>query len=499
MATVRPRRPLGAFLPALLVLAMVAAARAQDRPPVAGPAQDRVSRMEALLDEGDLEKAFKEIDAALAEDPGLAAAHAARVKAWLAAGDPTKALAAAQDGAANCPGNPVVQTALARALIASGNPSAARDAADGALKSPGAPAAAWRLKAEAMAALAPEDATAGDKVFAEALAARPGDADLLGEQASFLLSRGRAVDAVEPAKKAAEAAPLVPGPRILLVRVFLKAKKIPEAREAAAMAVGSFPECAELQYYAGRTYEEGGEPAAAIPFFDRASKLRPRRTEYRASLGFAMAKAGLWKDAEGVLRAAVKADPACIEAHMHLGWVLNHQGKLSDALTEYEVVLKSRPDHARTLWNAADLYQILGKQKDAARALERLLALDPNQDEAHRLLAQIDFKMGKFEDARKRLERCLAIAPKNARALLLRGQIEIDEESFEDAEKTLLAAAEADPAFSWPHLYLGEMYDQDDRPVDALKAFRKYLALGGPDPDGTVKKAVDALAKETGQ
>jgi tetratricopeptide (TPR) repeat protein len=92
------------------------------------------------------------------------------------------------------------------------------------------------------------------------------------------------------------------------------------------------------------------------------------------------------------------------------------------------------------------------------------------------------------------------MAPKNARALLLKGQIEDETEDFENAEKDYKASTEADPTLSWPWLYLAELYDEVlDKPVDALNAYRKYLELGGPDPDGVVKASVDALAKETGK
>ena len=85
-------------------------------------------------------------------------------------------------------------------------------------------------------------------------------------------------------------------------------------------------------------------------------------------------------------------------------------------------------------------------------------------------------------------------AAKNARTLLLKAQfMETDADATdEDVEKAYVAAIEADPKFSWPHLYLGDLYNEVFlKPVEALNAYRKFLALGGPDPEGTVKKLVE--------
>jgi tetratricopeptide (TPR) repeat protein len=104
------------------------------------------------------------------------------------------------------------------------------------------------------------------------------------------------------------------------------------------------------------------------------------------------------------------------------------------------------------------------------------------------------------DDAWEHLEDCLATDEKNTRALFLQGRLHDAAGDDEEAEKSWLAAVEVDPKFYWPYLYLGELYDEVlGQPVEALNAFRKYVELGGPDPDGVVERTIEALAKETGQ
>jgi predicted Zn-dependent protease len=448
-----------------------------------------VERARLLLDEGDREKALKELEAVIRELPALRSARAALAEAHLAAGDAARAATAARAGMEACGSPPELRVLLGRALLARGDAVGARDAVAPVLADPAPAAGALFVNATARALLEPgEGAAAGEKALADAVGARPGEAPLRAALAEFLLGRGRAADAAAPARKAVELAPGEAPQRLLLVRALLADGKVQEARDAALAGVQEIPGDASLLDAVGRTYERAGEPGAAIPLYEKAVALRPRRVEYRRSLAFALARNAQWKEAEKELRTTLKSSPQDVELRMHLGWVLNRAGKFQEAVGEYEAV--------------ADLLVLLGKQKDAEKALARLESLAPSDSEVPRLRAQLAWKMGKAEDASSHLEKALALDPKNGRALLLKAQIleNGEESSDEDVEKAYLAAIEADPTHSWPHLYLAEFYDEVmAKPVDALKAYRKYLSLGGPDPDGAVQRSVDALAKETGQ
>lgn len=485
---------LGSAAPPALLLLGPAPAFGQE-----STASARTAKGLSFLDDGDFERAIKELDEAVKADPSSAPAQSALVRACLEAGDPVRALAAAKAGAAACPSSGSVLAALASAHLASGDAASARDAALKATQAPGSPAHAFLTLAETLLALDPAAFLAADKVFADALAVRPMDADLLAEQAVFLLNRNRAADGEAPARRAAELAPLRDEFRVLVVRVLLRQGKNPEAREMALAAAETYSTSAAVASIAGRTYEVVNEFAGGLPWFEKAAKLRPRRFEHQRNLGFVQAKVGQWKEAEATLRLAEKLSDRDVETKMHIGWVLNRQAKFAEALAAYDLVLKLQPDNLKALWYQADILVLLGKQKDAEKALGRLLALKPDHDEAMRLQAELAYKMGKGEETQKFLDQCLAVNPKNARALLLKGRLLNDLEDDEGTEKAFKDAVEADPTDPWPWLYLAEFNDDVmQKPVDALKAYRKFLELGGPDPDGAVKKTVENLAKETG-
>lgn len=485
----------GAF--ALLLLFPVAPALAAQESPGAA----RLAKGNQLLAEDEIEKAAKEFEAVALSEPSLAAAHEASLRAWLAAGNPKKAVEAGRTGVEKCPDSGPLRAAYGRALVAAGSHVEALAASEKALELRGAPAAeALRVKAEATAALDPEGVPAGLKVLAAAIAKTPADARLLEETGDFLLAHDVPDQALPHLRKAVEADRGRVESRLLLVRALLRTKDMAGAREAAQAAADGFPASAEARAILGRTYEEAGEPAAAVPHYEAASKMRPKRAGFLVDLGFVLARSGRWKEAAKTLLAALKIDPANAEGRFHYGWVLNRDGDLAGALDQYAAVLKSQPEHPRALWNCADISAILGKSKEAQQYCEKLLAVDPKHSEAHRLLAFVNFRNGKVEEAHELVGKSLELDPKNARAHFLQGQLWEVDGDWEAAEKSYQASMEADPKLSWPHLYLGELYDEVlGRPVDALKALRKYLELGGPDPDGAIQKTVDALAKETGR
>ena len=77
------------------------------------------------------------------------------------------------------------------------------------------------------------------------------------------------------------------------------------------------------------------------------------------------------------------------------------------------------------------------------------------------------------------------------------GKIFDDRGEFEAAKQEYEAAIARDENMPWPHIYLAEIWDDiDGEPVPALKHYKLYLELGGPDPEKTVEKRIEQLEGE---
>ena len=91
-----------------------------------------------------------------------------------------------------------------------------------------------------------------------------------------------------------------------------------------------------------------------------------------------------------MLAAVNYADPLATEGHDQLGQLLLAQNKGDAALTEYQVLLKLRPDDTVVAnYGMARAYRIKGDQQKARRHLLESLETAPNYRPAQHLLLEM--------------------------------------------------------------------------------------------------------------
>jgi len=96
-----------------------------------------------------------------------------------------------------------------------------------------------------------------------------------------LLELGRADEAAEVARNAAESTPGMPDVHARLHEVELARGDIPAARAALAQAIALAPQAAELHAAMGALLLRSGAQPAAVAAFDRSLQLRPQQPELR--------------------------------------------------------------------------------------------------------------------------------------------------------------------------------------------------------------------------
>jgi tetratricopeptide (TPR) repeat protein len=483
-------------------------------------------------------RAIREFQGAVSSEPKNPRCHAALAQALRVSGNLEKAQEATSDGLGECPGAPEILVELGRIHMARGNAAGALNVAERAREAGHHTAPMVRLHADAVARMegpplpdpnevpvedepetdpvdgddgdgddgdgddgdaktekkGPPPGASGERILRGAIAKKRSDAALHYELGDFLLEWKRPADAAIALRGAVKAAPDRMDYRIRLVKAFLLAKNVEEARAVAFGAVEHDPESAAAHNILGRTYEEAGEPAAAVPSYEDAIQRDPKNAGYLTDLGYVLTLTSAYKDAEKALRKAIKLSPMLTEARLHLAWLYNRQGKLKNALEEYAGVLKREPNHLDAMWFSAELQILLGKSRDAEKMLRKVIALQPDRSESHRLLAKALYVMGKTDDSVKALEESLDLDPRNPRALVLSGRLMEEDTQFEDAEKEYLEAIKCEPTYPWAYLYLAELQDDMlDKPEEALKNYKSFLNFGGPDEDKEVERRIEDL------
>ena len=233
----------------------------------------------------------------------------------------------------------------------------------------------------------------------------PGEDDYPFNQALVALQNKDASGAADHFREAAERAPDSAEDRALLILALERAGKKPEAdqeREAAKEAFGpnGLPAITldtknetiaklqriktELDVTSLRGENESADTPAGAPGAAAANDTpaaRIRRGRQELSLGHI-------ETAQREFRAVLDADPANAAAHRGLGEIDHRQGKMDDAVKEFQISLDAR-DSAEVRTLLAKIY-LEQKKPDLARAeAQKALKLAPNYTEAKQFLEHL--------------------------------------------------------------------------------------------------------------
>ena len=192
----------------------------------------------------------------------------------------------------------------------------------------------------------------------------------------------------------------------------------PEARRRLEAAAAAHPGDLPLRDALMRLYEATGDRAAWKPFVDASyadwngGQVDRTKPDDLRAIATAVRLDENWKDANDVLRDAVRADRKEVGANLDWGTLLLEKHNAADAETSFREVLKVEPDNP-----------------DAHVGLARA-ALDDRYD---------------APAARDQLARALAVNPAHAGALALRAEIALDAEDFASARADVAAIRRTNP------------------------------------------------------
>ncbi len=239
-----------------------------------------------------------------------------------------------------------------------------------------------------------------------------------GGEAARALRTGRYQDALKLAQKRLARAAADVDATLVAARAESALGRIPDARRRLEQAIAARPEDWALKDALMRLYEAVGDRKALAAIVDegylRWNEGRVDRT--RAADLIAVATAvrldGNWKDANDVLRDAVRADRHGVAANLDWGYVLLEKHNAPDAAACFRDVLKLEPDNP-----------------DARVGLARVM-VDDHYDVA---------------SARDELARALAVNPVHAGALALRAELALDAEDWAAARADVAALRRTNP------------------------------------------------------
>ena len=199
--------------------------------------------------------------------------------------------------------------------------------------------------------------------------------------------------------------------------------------------------------------------------------VRQQSVFAQTNKGLELYNAWQFKEAEPVLREAVKANPGDLEAGYYLGLSVLLQDKHAEAL---EILLQVKVS------------------KDQASGVAKSAVPDEYQIQLALARARLELKQN--DEAWKNLEAADKAHAGTADIHVFRGLYYLNLEKTQNAIKELEKAMNMDENNAYAHYYAGHAYLRSGNPAKAVEMFKSFLQLAPLAPEAVKAKAlVDAL------
>jgi tetratricopeptide (TPR) repeat protein len=412
-------------------------------------------------------------------------------------------------------------TALAAFLAGEGRDAEAEAAFRKAIEiaKPEERTAAWSALASFL--IAKERPADAEAVLKNALAAEPGNLELIYALARFYHGAGRTAEADQMIEEATRAKPDDTAPLLLLSSYRGRIGDLPGALDAAERALKvapddplaklrraevlidmGFRENDDTKIAQGKAVvdavlaKEDGKPEAlfvlakvdlarqhnedAIAALRRALDARPDWSQAHYLLGTAMFFGGDYAGARGEIVRSIELDPNSVDGYKLLSRVHAKLGDHALAVEAGERALARDPGDVAIRIQVA---QSLVQDRRFDEALGRLLAIpeDKRGAEGNFAIGRVYAFREEWANARKFLDLALAMSPGNSEVLSGLVQVDAREGKLGDSYDRIRAARDAHPDDARLQILFGEMSAAARKADDAEAAFRKAIEI---DPNG---------------
>ena len=200
--------------------------------------------------------------------------------------------------------------------------------------------------------------------------------------------------------------------------------------------------------------------------------------------------------AEKVLRAAIEADPSRYDAYGSLGAIYVNQGRIDEALREYEALSKKQAKPVGALTLSGILLQRQGKVDAAMKRYEDVLALDSRAGVASNNLAWILAERGQDMDRALQLaQTAVSVAPESPEILDTLGWVYYKRNQPKQAIPYFRQCIEKSPAVAEYHYHLGlALLKSGDQPNGRASLQRALALKPNAGVTAEINKALEGIA-----
>jgi tetratricopeptide (TPR) repeat protein len=215
------------------------------------------------------------------------------------------------------------------------------------------------------------------------------------------------------------------------------------------------------------------------------------------NLGNALQGQGRIEEAIAEYNAALKLKPDYAEAYNNLGDALQKQGRIEEAVLSYREAVRLAPDLAGAYYNLGNALGKQGRIEEAAAQYEETLRREPYFAEAQCNLGVILDRIGRLEEAAERFRKAVRLKPDYVTAWTNLGNTCQRMGLFEEAAAHYREALQLEPESAEARNALGNALQRMGRYEEAVTQHEQALRLkpDSPEAHGNLGNALLGLGR----
>jgi tetratricopeptide (TPR) repeat protein len=192
--------------------------------------------------------------------------------------------------------------------------------------------------------------------------------------------------------------------------------------------------------------------------------------------GARLAKGELDKS-QAIYKAIQTAQPNNESAAFNLGSIYRLQKKYSQAIEEFEKVLKRNPEHIDALIGIARSEVLRGNSNAALERVKTQLTMTKRQAPVYELLGQLQLAAKTYPAAIASLEKAISLEPERTSAYYLLGGAYAEQKQFDAAIEQYQALIKKSPNLVPPHMMAAVIYELKKDREKANQHYQKALDI----------------------
>jgi tetratricopeptide (TPR) repeat protein len=203
-----------------------------------------------------------------------------------------------------------------------------------------------------------------------------------------------------------------------------------------------------------------------------------------ALIACARTQTAYWRDSESLWTHALACTPDNSIAHNNLGDAFFREGRMNEAVSQYQQTLAINPNNAEANYDLGNVFFQQGRTDEAIAQFQKTLAINPtdadvhyNYADVHNNLGNAFLRQGRMDEAVAQFQEALKINPQDAQIHYNLGTAFRRQGGVNEAIMQFQEALAIKPQFAEARYNLGNAFLQQGHVEEAIAHFQKALEI----------------------